>query len=192
MKLNKIVEDWNNANSLFKWCFGFVVIQKFCYHGNVTVVTTSPLYWLLIFVFHLPLVVSTTRRTRRLRSFLPKEKRQRIEFNRNGFDTQQMQYASSPSAMSFNTRYKDLISRKPPSIGHSANNVLPANGQRPASYMARNYERTNDVTNHPEVSTTGKLLSNNVQGSREIKLSQVVEGHRAEDKVEEAGTFKVV
>lgn len=99
-----------------------------------------------------------------------------------------MQYASSPGAMSFNTRYKDLISRKPPSIGHSANNVLPAN----ASYMARNYERTNDVTNHPEVSTTGKLLSNNVQGSREIKLSQVVEGHRAEDKVEEAGTFKVV
>lgn len=87
----------------------------------------------------------------------------------------------------------DLISRKPPSIGHSANNVLPANGQRPASYMARNYERSNDETNHPEVSTTGKLLSmNNVQGSRETKLSQVVEGHRAEDKVEEAGTFKVV
>lgn len=104
-----------------------------------------------------------------------------------------MQYASSPSAMSFNTRYMDLISRKPPSIGHSANNVLPANGQRPASYMARNYERSNDETNHPEVSTTGKLLSmNNVQGSRETKLSQVVEGHRAEDKVEEAGTFKVV
>lgn len=103
-----------------------------------------------------------------------------------------MQYASSSSAMSFNTRYKDLISRKPPSIGHSANNVLPVNGQRPASYMAQNYERTNDETNHPEVSTTHQSLSSNVQGSRGIKISQMVEGHRAEDKVEEAGTFKEV
>lgn len=103
-----------------------------------------------------------------------------------------MQYASSPSAMSFNTRYKDLISRKPPSIGRGANNVLPVNGQRPASYMARNYEKTNDETNHPEVSTTHQSLSSNVQGSRGIKISQMVEGHQAEDKVEEAGTFKEV
>ena len=39
MKLNKIVKVWNSANSLlinFKCCFQFVVIQKFCYHGNVT------------------------------------------------------------------------------------------------------------------------------------------------------------
>ena len=36
MKLNKIDEVWTNANSLFKWRFWFVVIQKFCYHGNVT------------------------------------------------------------------------------------------------------------------------------------------------------------
>lgn len=103
-----------------------------------------------------------------------------------------MQYVSSPSAMSFNTRYKDLISRKPASIGHGANNVLPVNGQRPASYMTRNYERTNDETNHPEVSTTHQSLSSNVQGSSGIKISQMVEGHRAEDKVEEAGTFKEV
>ena len=34
--LNKINEVWNSTNSLFKWCFMFVVIQKFCYHGNVT------------------------------------------------------------------------------------------------------------------------------------------------------------
>ena len=27
---------WNSANSLFRWRFQFVVIQKFCYHGNVT------------------------------------------------------------------------------------------------------------------------------------------------------------
>lgn len=138
-------------------------------------VTTSSLYWLFIFVFTflsftLSSVVGTTRRMRRRNSFLPKEKRQRIEFNRNGFDTQQMQYASSPSAMSFNTRYKDLISRKPPSIAHSANNVLPVNGQRPASYMARNYERTNDETNHPEVSTTRQSPSNNVQVREELKF----------------------
>ena len=28
-------EVWNSANLLFKWIFGFVVISKFCYHGNV-------------------------------------------------------------------------------------------------------------------------------------------------------------
>ena len=36
MKLNKIDEVWIGANSLFKWRFRFVVIQKFCYHDNVT------------------------------------------------------------------------------------------------------------------------------------------------------------
>ena len=36
MKLNKINELWNSANSLFKWRFRFVVFQKFSYHGNVT------------------------------------------------------------------------------------------------------------------------------------------------------------
>ena len=36
MELNKIDEVWNSANSLFKCRFRFVVIQKFCYHGNVT------------------------------------------------------------------------------------------------------------------------------------------------------------
>ena len=36
MKLNKIDEVWNSANSLSKWRFWFVVIQKFCYRGNVT------------------------------------------------------------------------------------------------------------------------------------------------------------
>ena len=36
-KLNKIDEVCNSArNSLFKRRFRFVVIQKFCYHGNVT------------------------------------------------------------------------------------------------------------------------------------------------------------
>ena len=35
MKLNKIDEVWSCANSLFKWHFRFVVIQKCCYHGNV-------------------------------------------------------------------------------------------------------------------------------------------------------------
>ena len=27
---------WSSANSLLRWRFQFVVIQKFCYHGNVT------------------------------------------------------------------------------------------------------------------------------------------------------------
>ena len=36
MKLNKIDKVWSSANSLFKWRFQFVVIQKFSYHGNVT------------------------------------------------------------------------------------------------------------------------------------------------------------
>ena len=36
MKLNKIDEVWNSANSIFKLLFWFVVVQKFCYHGNVT------------------------------------------------------------------------------------------------------------------------------------------------------------
>ena len=36
MKLNKIDEVWNSANPLFKWRFGFDVVQKFCYHRNVT------------------------------------------------------------------------------------------------------------------------------------------------------------
>ena len=36
MKLNKIDEVWSCANSPFKWRFRFVVIQKFCYHGNMT------------------------------------------------------------------------------------------------------------------------------------------------------------
>ena len=36
MELNKIDEVWNSANSLFKYRFRFVVIQKCCYHGNVT------------------------------------------------------------------------------------------------------------------------------------------------------------
>ena len=36
MKLNKIDEVLNSVNSLFKWRFRFVLIQKFCYHGNVT------------------------------------------------------------------------------------------------------------------------------------------------------------
>ena len=36
-KLNKIDEVWNSARkSLFKRRFRFVVIQKSCYHGNVT------------------------------------------------------------------------------------------------------------------------------------------------------------
>ena len=34
--LYKIDEVWNSANSLSKWRFWFVVIQKFCYYGNVT------------------------------------------------------------------------------------------------------------------------------------------------------------
>ena len=36
MKLNKIGEVLNSANRLLKWPFRFVVIQKFCYHDNVT------------------------------------------------------------------------------------------------------------------------------------------------------------
>ena len=36
MKLNKIDEVWNSANSFSKRHFWFVVIQKFCYRGNVT------------------------------------------------------------------------------------------------------------------------------------------------------------
>ena len=36
MKLNKSDEVWNSANSLFKWYFRFVVIQKNCYYGNLT------------------------------------------------------------------------------------------------------------------------------------------------------------
>ena len=32
---DKIDEVWNSANSLFKWRFRFVLIQKFGYHGNV-------------------------------------------------------------------------------------------------------------------------------------------------------------
>ena len=36
MKLNKIDEVWNSANSFSKCRFWFVVIQKFCYRGNVT------------------------------------------------------------------------------------------------------------------------------------------------------------
>ena len=36
MKINKIDEFWNSAISLFKWRFRFVVIQKCCYHGNMT------------------------------------------------------------------------------------------------------------------------------------------------------------
>ena len=35
MKLNKINEVWNSANSLFKWHFQFLVIQKFCFYGNM-------------------------------------------------------------------------------------------------------------------------------------------------------------
>ena len=35
MKLSKIDEIWNSVNTLFKLRFRFV-IQKFCYHGNVT------------------------------------------------------------------------------------------------------------------------------------------------------------
>ena len=31
----KISKIWNSANSLFKWRFWIVVIQKFCYHGNM-------------------------------------------------------------------------------------------------------------------------------------------------------------
>ena len=31
----KINEVWNSANALFKWSFWFVVIQKFCSHGNM-------------------------------------------------------------------------------------------------------------------------------------------------------------
>ena len=27
---------WNSVHSLFRWPFQFVVIQQFCYHGNVT------------------------------------------------------------------------------------------------------------------------------------------------------------
>ena len=34
MKLDKIDEVWNSAKSLFKWCFCFVVIRKFCYHAT--------------------------------------------------------------------------------------------------------------------------------------------------------------
>ena len=34
MKLQKVDEVWNTANALHKWCFRFVFIQKFCYHGN--------------------------------------------------------------------------------------------------------------------------------------------------------------
>ena len=33
---DKIDEVWNSANSLFKWRFRFVLIQKFGYYGNVT------------------------------------------------------------------------------------------------------------------------------------------------------------
>ena len=36
MKLNKIDEVWNGANSLFKWCFQFVVIQKLGWFSNRT------------------------------------------------------------------------------------------------------------------------------------------------------------
>ena len=32
---DKIDEVWNSANSLFKWRFRFVLIQKFGHHGNV-------------------------------------------------------------------------------------------------------------------------------------------------------------
>ena len=35
MKLNTIDEVWNSTNSLFKWRFWFVVIQKFRYYGNL-------------------------------------------------------------------------------------------------------------------------------------------------------------
>ena len=35
MQLDKIDEILKIANSLFKWRFRFVIIQKFCYHGNV-------------------------------------------------------------------------------------------------------------------------------------------------------------
>ena len=36
MKLNKINEVWNSANSLFMSYFWFGVTQRFCYHDNVT------------------------------------------------------------------------------------------------------------------------------------------------------------
>ena len=36
MKLNKIDEVCNKVNSLFEWGFWFVVIQTFCYRGNIT------------------------------------------------------------------------------------------------------------------------------------------------------------
>ena len=36
MKLNRIDEVWSSANALFKWRLRSVVIQKFCYNGNVT------------------------------------------------------------------------------------------------------------------------------------------------------------
>ena len=43
MKLNKIDEVWNSANSLFEWRFRFVVIQKFILPWQRDV-TTSLLY----------------------------------------------------------------------------------------------------------------------------------------------------
>ena len=35
-QLDILVTTLNSVNSLFKRNFWFVVIQKFCYHGNVT------------------------------------------------------------------------------------------------------------------------------------------------------------
>ena len=44
MKFDKIDEVWNSANSLFKWRFKFVVIEKFLLPRQRDV-TTSPLYF---------------------------------------------------------------------------------------------------------------------------------------------------
>ena len=45
-------EEGRVANSPFKWRFRFVVIQKFCYHGNVT--------YRLLFSIWLPFTVSSS------------------------------------------------------------------------------------------------------------------------------------
>ena len=44
IKLNKIDEVWNYVDSLFKWHFGFVVIQKCFYHSNV--------WWRFLSIIH--------------------------------------------------------------------------------------------------------------------------------------------